>query len=437
MNSQFQRRAGAMALAIAVSLGGSPAVRMAPATAPASRGTGLSTDPIRIETPVRTHYENGEPLKDFFTALAVRYCVVVIQPEGLDVYVLRSFDLPATVGDALAIARQTLEPQGYSIVQKVSDGHVIIRVLRTEEAKKIVMAESPLSFGTKGEAIDISDPTRLVTHLFPVNHEDMADILRRNAAQDPEVSAEITGGGGIGTNLILRGPALKVQRAVETLAKLDKPTEERIVARTAVLQHMEAQSAADALNEVFSRGTSPMKAVADRRTNSIVVTGPEDQVMEVMVGLVSQDAKEARVASPRGASGVPAPRPPQPPVPSTAPASPDTAPAGSPGANATTGRDRLLAAVGGWRMTEQSGPHEAILRAAPATHSQRTGEAGRRPTEPRKGAARGLDETAADGDNVEPTSEPEANIVRLRFSLFVNKDAILTNREQLSGTWTV
>ena len=75
---------------------------------------------IKIDTAIRTHYDNGDPLGDFFTALSVRYGVVVLQPEGLEVYVLRSFDLPATVGDALTIARQTLEPQGYSLVQKVS-----------------------------------------------------------------------------------------------------------------------------------------------------------------------------------------------------------------------------------------------------------------------------------------------------------------------------
>ena len=299
MKSQLYRRAGAVALAIAGSLAGVPAASP-PAAAPASQGAAVPAGAIKIDTAIRTHYDNGDPLGDFFTALSVRYGVVVLQPEGLEVYVLRSFDLPATVGDALTIARQTLEPQGYSLVQKVSDGRLIVRIVKTAEAKKIMLSESPLSFGTQGEAIDISDPTRLVTHVFPIAHADLAANLRRDAMEDPDVSAEVTGGGDVGANLILTGPALKVQRAVETLAKLDKPTEGPIVAHTLALQHLNAQTTADALNEVFSHDPAPMKAVADRRTNSIVVTGPEDRVLEVMVGLVSQEAKKGRVLPPPG-----------------------------------------------------------------------------------------------------------------------------------------
>ena len=86
-----------------------------------------------------------------------------------------------------------------------------------------------------------------------------------------------------------------------------------------------------------------MKAVADRRTNSIVVTGPEDRVVEVMVGLVSQDAKKGRILPPRTA---PAPLPPGT-LPGTAPAGPD-APGEKPGARRIEGLRGLdeIAALG-------------------------------------------------------------------------------------------
>jgi hypothetical protein len=285
-----------MVLAMAGSLAGTPATPVPPVAATAT--TPAATGGIKIETAVRTHYENGDPLADFFTALAVRYGVVVIQPDKLDVYVLRSFDLPAKVGDALKIAKETLEPQGYSIIQKISDGRVIVRILPVKEAKRILVTESPLSFGTQGEAVDTLDPTRLVTHVFPIANADQAEALRRTAAKDPDVSANLMEGGSIGASLLLTGPALKVQRTVETLAKLDRAVEGPLVARTVALQHLDAQSTADALNNVFAHDPAPMKAVADRRTNSIVVTGPEDRVVEVMVGLVTQDAKQGRVLPP-------------------------------------------------------------------------------------------------------------------------------------------
>ena len=309
-----------MVLAMAVSLAGAPAP-VSPATTGATRSAETAGGGIKIEMAVRSHYENGDPMADFFTALAVRFGVVVIQPDKLDVYILRSFDMPSKVGDALKIARDTLEPQGYSILQKVSDGRVIARILPTKEAKKIMLSDSPLSFGTQGEAIDTSDAARLVTHIYPITNADMIQGLRRSAAQDPDVTANIMEGGAIGASLMLTGPALKVQQAVETLAKLDKPPEGHLVARTVALQHLDAQSTADALNGVFAHDSSaPMKAVADRRTNSIVVTGPEDRVVEVMVGLVTQDAKQGRVLPP------PARIAPSQPT----PAAPDPAPEGKP-----------------------------------------------------------------------------------------------------------
>jgi hypothetical protein len=316
MTSQFRIRAGAVTLGIIACLGGAAAAP--PAAAPASRAAEVAAEQNHLEAATQTHFENGEAMGGFFTALAVRFGVMVIQPDSLKVYILQSFDLPAKLGDALVVARQTLEPQGYSLVQKVSDGRLILRIVPTAEAKKILLEESPLSFGTQGEAIDVSDPTRPVAHIFPIAHADMADALKRQAGLDPDVSVEPMGGGAIGSHLILRGPASKVQRAVENLAKLDKPTEAPRVVRTLTLQHLSAETTADALNEVFSHEAAPMKAAADRRTNSLVVTGPEDRVLEVMVNVVSQEAKQGRLLSPP-AKATSAPTPPVPSAVTTAP----------------------------------------------------------------------------------------------------------------------
>lgn len=421
-----------MTLVAGMSLGGTPGAPLPPTSAPATGAATVPAATIKIETAIRTHYENGDPMGDFFTALAVRFGVVIIQPPALDVYILRSFDMPAKVGDALTIARETLEPQGYSIVQKISDGRVIAHIVSVKEAKKILLSESPLSFGTQGEAVDVSDPTRLVTHLFPIAHAEVAESLRRSAKLDPDVSAEITGGGEIGANLILTGPALNVQRAVETLAKLDKPTEATMVARTVTLQHLDAQSAADALNGAFAQDATPMKAVADRRTNSIVVTGPEDRVVEVMVALVSQDAKQGRVLPPPGRTAPPIPIPPAA-EPLPPPETPVPAPAERPEANRTTGAAGDLALAEGWLEARNRTSWEEGVAAAGSRTERANWAAGGfltiaatrvRGIHCGQGA-RGLDEIAARGDNGGPTTGCSLSEARSGLWSFAKKGTIL------------
>jgi hypothetical protein len=264
-------------------LAGAPGV---PAAAPA--------EPAATQ-PTRTKFENGEPINDYFTSLAVKFGVMVVQGKPVDAYMLRDLEMPEKLEDALKVMRQTLEPQGYSVLQSLSNKRLVLRVLPSTDARKFELSQSPVTFGTAGEAIDVSDPERQVTHVLPISHVDMLETLQRTSTQDREVSAEVAGGGTIGVDLILTGPALKVQRAVEAVAKLDKTMGGAIIARTLTLKYLDAQATADALNAGFSRDPAPMKAVVDARTNSIVITGPEELVMEVMVALIGQEAKRGPV----------------------------------------------------------------------------------------------------------------------------------------------
>jgi hypothetical protein len=300
----------AWALALGITAGAAAAQEVLPPPAAAPRAAADT----RPEPAPPARFENGEPMDGFFTALAVRYGVMVLQPKPVQAYILKSFDMPDKLEEALALARQTLEPQGFSILQSVVEKRLVIRIVTTREAKLAELAESPVSFGPEGEKIDVSKPDRPVTHLLPINHPDMLEALRRTALQDPEVSVEATGGTAIGVNLIFTGPALKVQRAVETVAKLDKPVGGPIVARTLALQHLNAETTANSLNTLFTGDTAPLKAVVDRRTNSIIVTGPEERVVDIMVTLVGQDAKQGPIL------------PPPPPVPAITPPGPVMAP---------------------------------------------------------------------------------------------------------------
>jgi type II secretory pathway component GspD/PulD (secretin) len=279
---------------------------------------------------IRTHYANGDAINDFLTALSVRYGILVIQPQDLRVFILQDFDLPPTVQDALILARQTLEPQGYSFVQSMSNKNLVIRIMTTAEAKKARLAQSPVSFGNQGETVDISDPTRPITHMMPINRADMAESLRRNAAEDKEVTAEITGGNQLGTCLIIMGPALKVQQAVEKVAKLDHLEGGPAVVRVLTLHNLDAQNLATALTQSFIRENTPVKVAADVRSNSVILSGPEDKVVEIMVGLVLQETRANR-----GTPGV-SPTPAIPSLPPTVPPlpGPTSTPASQSGARA-------------------------------------------------------------------------------------------------------
>jgi type II secretory pathway component GspD/PulD (secretin) len=300
------------------------------AAAPAPEATSPEAQTAPALPAIRTHFANGDPINDFLTALSVRYGILVIQPQDLRAFILQDFDLPSTAQDTLTLARQTLEPQGYSFVQSMSNKNLVIRIMTTAEAKKARLAQSPVSFGNQGETVDISDPTRPITHMMPINRADMADALRRNAAEDKEVTAEITGGNQLGTCLIIMGPALKVQQAVEKVAKLDRLEGGPAVVRVLTLHNLDAQSLATALTQSFLRENTPVKVAADARSNSVVLSGPEDKVLEVMVGLVLQETRAGRGTS--DASPTPA-IPPLPPTASPLPG-PTSAPASQSGARA-------------------------------------------------------------------------------------------------------
>jgi hypothetical protein len=301
------------------------AASLAAAAAPQSPPPEAQTAPA-----IHTHYTNGDPINDFLTALSVRFGIVVIQPPELRAFILQDFDLPPAAQDALVLARRALEPQGFSFIQSMSNKNLVIRIVTTAEAKKARLAQSPISFGNQGETVDISDPTRSITHMMPINHADMVDAFRRNATEDKEVTAEIAGGSQLGTCLIMMGPALKIQQAVEKVAKLDRLDGGPAVVRVLTLKNLDAQNLANALTQSFIRENTPVKVVADGRSNSIILSGPEDKVLEVMIGLVTQEARAGRTAPDRS----PAPTiPPLPPAAPTLPG-PTSAPALQPGARA-------------------------------------------------------------------------------------------------------
>ncbi|HEY4329618.1 MAG TPA: hypothetical protein VGN88_07770, partial [Phycisphaerae bacterium] len=267
------------------------------AVAAAPDGTGgdrlkAGTQPDASMPAIRTKFENGDSVNDLFTALSLRFNVIVVQVKPAKAFILKNFELPEKLDDAVALARQNLEPQGYGMVESVNAGQVILRVVSAKDAKAAELSDSPVTYGTATEKIDTSKPERQVTHLLPITHPEMIDKLHRIAVEDNEVSAEVMGNSAVGLSLVFTGPAKKVQHAVDAVIKVDEPDTWKLVARMMTLKHFDAEETADRLNRSFATDPAPMKAVADKRTNSIVITGPEDRVMNVMVDLIGLETTQ-------------------------------------------------------------------------------------------------------------------------------------------------
>ncbi|HVT82753.1 MAG TPA: secretin N-terminal domain-containing protein [Phycisphaerae bacterium] len=259
-------------------------------TAPTSAPAATASQPA-----FRTHFEGGDPIGDFYTALALRFGVAVVQPKPAKAFIIKAFDLPNKLEDAVALGQAALAPQGLTLHKSVSGNMIVLTVITTEEARQADMQSSPVSSGINLEAIDISKPDRFVTHLLPVSHVEMAPSLQRIARQNKGVEADVAGSAETGMTLILTGPAKAVQDAAAAIIKADKPDSSKIITKTVQLRGGNAEALAATLNSTFASQNTPVKAVADRRTNMLILTGPEDKVLDALVGVVGMEASRGTI----------------------------------------------------------------------------------------------------------------------------------------------
>ncbi len=234
----------------------------------------------------------GDPAGDMLNSIAAHFGVILVAPK-FSAVMLRAGALPKTLEDAVTMARDNLEPQGWGIVQTVSgkpDPHVILRVVPLKQAQDAQVQSGPVTSGDDASVIDLAHPGEPITHLMKVNHPEMLDRLRETATQDKDVSVDLVGSARGGYTLILSGPAAKIKTAVAAVATLDKATDQTPSVKAMKLMHLDAVSTALTLNANFQQqGKEAMRAVADRRTNTIILSGPEDDVVSEMVTLISMD----------------------------------------------------------------------------------------------------------------------------------------------------
>lgn len=301
---------GAMALALAAGARaaqptlGIGTVPKPPATMPAAAeniGLDLGQSNPVVQPPMtvtlgntqaRDKWEVGDPASGMLSAIAGRFGVILIAPK-FNAVVLKAGELPKTLDDAVSMARDNLEPQGWGIVQTLSgkpDPRVILRVEPLKQAQDAQVESGPVTSGDDAGVIDIKHPGQPVTHLLKVNHAELLNRLQQTATQDPDVSVDLVGSAPGGYTLIFSGPAAKVKKAVQSVAAIDQVADETPAVRAMKLTHLDAVATALNLNADFQRqGKAGMRAVADRRTNTLIVSGPEDDVVSTMVTLLTMD----------------------------------------------------------------------------------------------------------------------------------------------------
>jgi hypothetical protein len=266
-----------------------PAAAAVPAVSPASAPATAQSAPA-----YRTHFEGGDPIGDYYTAMALRFGIAIVQPNPTKAFIIKSFDLPDKFDDALAHGQAALAPQGLTLRQSVTGKMIVLRVMTTEQARVADLQESPVTSGLEIQKIDVSRPDRFVTHLLPVNPTANIDALKRLASQIKDVKADAAGSADTGLTLIISGPARGVQEAAEAILKVEKPANSKIIVKTMQLQNVNAEELAKSLNASAVAQSWTLKAVADRRTNSIIITGPEDQVLDSLLNVISMEGSRVR-----------------------------------------------------------------------------------------------------------------------------------------------
>jgi len=244
-------------------------------------------------TPARTPREKfsaDDPIDALLSEIAFRYDAVIVKAKSTDALMLKDVEMPATLDGSLKLAQSVLEPQGLGLIRTTSaSGNLILKLTTSKEAKEVAQAQGPVTSGSDPTRIDVTKPDVQVTHLMVVNHNDMVDSLRHTAMSQKGVEVNLAGTARTGYTMIFTGPALGVQRALTEVVKLDDIPKVKTATKVVTLHNISAAESAFNLNAGFARDGLGLHAEADRRTNSVIITGPEDLVPQAVINLIGMD----------------------------------------------------------------------------------------------------------------------------------------------------
>ncbi|MGO8702753.1 MAG: type II secretion system secretin GspD [Candidatus Brocadiia bacterium] len=252
---------------------------------------------------------------------------VVKQSPMADVRVTIIGQQPIYVEDTISLLNSALNIKGYAAIRSGANGRVL-KIVTLEDAKKLNV---PVHKGTQPDLIPTTD--EVITQVMPLRYID-ATRLRQDLTPLISPSASITSNAA-GNSLVVTDTSANVHRIAEIVWALDVNTAGASEVRIYALKNADATSAVKLITDIFKpdtttggggflrgamrfmmgRGgggggggtpgadnTTPyqpptVKASADTRTNSVVVTGPAESLV-VVDGIIK--ALESNGIEPQG-----------------------------------------------------------------------------------------------------------------------------------------
>jgi general secretion pathway protein D len=305
----------------------SPDATTPPATASAPAGT---VPPATASAAATTAPPSGPPpaanghVLNFNEApidLVLKYLAesaglqVVKQASMTDVRVTIIGQQPIYVDDTIALLNSALNVKGYAAIKSGTDGR-ILKIVTLEDAKKLNV---PVHKGTQPDLIPTTD--EVITQVMPLRYID-ATRLRQDLTPLISASASITSNAA-GNALVVTDTSANVHRIAEVVWALDTNTTGATEVRIYSLKNADATSAVKLITDIFKPDTATtgpggfmrgmarfmmggggrggggggggtgstdqttafqpptLKASADTRTNSVVVTGPSESLLVV------------------------------------------------------------------------------------------------------------------------------------------------------------
>jgi general secretion pathway protein D len=240
-----------------------------------------------------------------------------------------------TPDEAVALLNTVLKNSGYTAIRM---GGRILKIVSLDKAKK---SDLPVKFGADPLLIEPTDD--LVTWVIPVRSVD-AVKLKTDLAPLIPTDADISANAGSNT-IIITDTQANIRRVVEIIAAMDKRDATQNTIRVKQLKYADATAAAKLINDIFNPTTSgqtqgqsfgagalfrafgggrgggggfgggggpggaaqsqseeqgntgKVTASSDARTNTVVVTGPEDTLAVIDTVLTQLDANPASEAA--------------------------------------------------------------------------------------------------------------------------------------------
>ncbi|MCS7090227.1 MAG: secretin N-terminal domain-containing protein [Verrucomicrobiota bacterium] len=226
---------------------------------------------------------------------------------------------PLTKDEAIEVLNQALARNGYAVLR---DGRTLTVVTREEARKRDI----PVRRGSDPEAIPKND--QIVTQIIPVRFINAVQLSRDLAPLIPSTATIAANEGG--NALVVTDTQANIRRLVEIIKALDTSVSALSAVRVFPLRYADARTLANVLREVFADDSSSMRgldprarffafmrgegrgggegqqsgegrpgasrvvATADERSNSLVVSAPQDLMptIEELVAAVDVDVED-------------------------------------------------------------------------------------------------------------------------------------------------